>query len=229
MDPQQPVSYNSSPSSAGKNLIIMVLLVILLIASLAFGGWAYSQMKSYKNDSDKKVAAGIAAEKQTLTKQAQDNFDKANTKQFLGSPTYGSVSFSYPKTWSAYVDTTNTSEPINAYFHPDQVPGVNSQTAYALRLELVSTDYSQVVQQFSGGVQQGTITAKAYLPPKLSGVANVQPGTLFSGQINTGDSTQRGTLLAIKVRDKTLEISTESNDYLNDFNNVILSSLSFAP
>ena len=229
MNPQQPVSYNSSPSSGGKNLIIVVLLVILLIASLGFGGWAYSQMQSYKTDSDKKVAAAIAAQKQVLTKQAQDNFDKANTKQFVGSPTYGSVSFSYPKTWSAYVDTTSSSEPINAYFHPDQVPGLNSKTAYALRLELVSTDYAQIARQFSGSVKQGTVTAKAYLPPKLSGIANVQPGTLFSGQINSSDSTQRGTLLAIKVRDKTLEISTQSNDYLNDFNNVILLSLSFAP
>jgi hypothetical protein len=229
MDPQQPVSYNSSRAGGGKSLIVNILLVILLIAALAFGGWAYSQMKSYKNDSDKKVAAGIAAEKQTLTKQAQDNFDKTNTKQFAGSPTYGSVSFIYPKTWSAYVDTSNISEPINAYFHPDQVPGLNSKTAYALRLELVSSDYSQVTQQFSGGIQLGIVAAKVYLPPKLSGLANVQPGTLFSGQINSGDSTQRGTLLAIKVRDKTLEISTQSNDYLNDFNNVILPSLSFAP
>lgn len=229
MNPQQPVSYNSSPSGSSKNLFIIILLVILLVASLAFGGWAYSQMQSYKNDSDKKVAAAVAVQKQTLTKAAQDNFDKANTKQFIGSPTYGSITFNYPKTWSAYVDTSNTSEPINAYLHPDQVPGINSKTAYALRVELVSSDYSQVTQQFSSGIQQGTVTAKAYLPPKLSGVTNVQPGTLFSGQTNPSDSTQRGTLLAIKVRDKTLEISTQSTDYLNDFNNVILSSLSFAP
>jgi hypothetical protein len=36
-------------------------------------------------------------------------------------------------------------------------------------------------------------------------------------------------MLVIKVRDKTLEISTESNDYLNDFNNIILASLTFVP
>jgi hypothetical protein len=46
MDPQQPVSYNSSPAGGGKSLIVNILLVILLIAALAFGGWAYSQMKS---------------------------------------------------------------------------------------------------------------------------------------------------------------------------------------
>lgn len=224
----QPVSYNYSPGGGSKNLVL-VLLVVLLVASLGFGGWAYSQMQSYKNDTNKKIQAAVASAKVAQTKEVQEAFDKANTKQFQGSPTYGSVSFSYPKTWSAYVDTSSTSEPINAYFHPDQVPGVNGKTAYALRVELVSSDYSQIVQQFSGSVSQGTVTTKAYLPAKLSGVANAQPGTLFSGQINNADNTQKGTLLAIRVRDKTLEISTQSNDYLNDFNNIILSSLSFAP
>jgi hypothetical protein len=231
MNPEQPVSYNSSnPISGGvKNIIVIVVLVILLAASLGFGGWAYSQMLSYKNDTDKKINAAVAAAKTAQTKEVQDAFDKANTKQFQGSSTYGSVSFSYPKTWSAYVDTSNSSEPINAYFHPDQVPGINGNTAYALRVELIGSDYSQVVQQFSGSIKQGTVTAKAYMPPRLAGVANAQPGTLLSGQINTNDSTQRGSLLIIKVRDKTLKISTQSNDYLNDFNNIILAGLTFAP
>jgi hypothetical protein len=210
-------------------MIIIGLLVILLAASLGFGGWAYSQMLSYKNDTDKKISAAVAAAKTSQTKEVQDAFDKANTKQFQGSSTYGSVSFSYPKTWSAYVDTSNSSEPINAYLHPDQVPGLNGKTAYALRVELVTSDYSQVVQQYSGSIKQGTLTSRAYMPPKLAGAANAQPGTLLSGQINTSDSAQRGSLLIIKVRDKTLKISTQSNDYLNDFNNIILAGLSFAP
>jgi hypothetical protein len=231
MNPEQPVSYNSSnPISGGvKNIIVIVVLVILLAASLGFGGWAYSQMLIYKQDTDKKINAAVAAAKTAQTKEVQDAFDKANTKQFQGTSTYGSVSFSYPKTWSAYVDTSNSSEPINAYFHPDQVPGINGKTAYALRVELIGSDYSQVVQQFSGSIKQGTVTAKAYMPPRLAGVANAQPGTLLSGQINTNDSTQRGSLLIIKVRDKTLKISTQSNDYLNDFNNIILAGLTFAP
>ena len=230
MNPQQPVSYSSYGAARnGKNTLIIILLVILLAASLAFGGWAYSQMQSYKNDSGKKIKAALAAAKTAQTKEVQDAFDKANTKQFQGSPTFGSISFSYPKTWSAYVDTTNSSEPINAYFHPDQVPGLNSKTAYALRMELVSSDYAQILQTYSGSSSQRKVTAKAYLPAKLNGVANAQPGTLLSGQVNNSDSTQNGTMLVIKVRDKTLEISTQSRDYLNDFNNIILPSLTFAP
>jgi hypothetical protein len=233
MNPQQPgpVSYNST-SSGAKNILTTIVLVLLLVAALVFGGWAFSKMQHYKNDSQQISAAAVEAAKKVQAAQLQTQFDqqsKSPLKNFHGSPTYGSVSFDYPKTWSAYVDTSNTSEPINAYFHPNEVPGIQSKTAYALRLELLSTDYSQIIQQLSSQIKQGTVTAKAYLPPKLNGVANVQPGTLFSGQTNSSDSTQRGTLLAIKVRDKTLEISTQSNDYLADFSNTILPSLSFAP
>jgi hypothetical protein len=233
MDPQtsQPVSYNSG-AGPGRSLLFTVLLAALLVISLVFGGWAFKNMQDYKNNSNKKtttaVNSAVAAAKQA--QKAQDDQDnKSPNKVFQGSATYGSIRFDYPKTWSGYVDTTSSSEPINAYFHPDVVPGIQSKTAFALRVELLSTDYSQVVQQLSSQIQQGTVTAKAYLPPKLNGVTNVQPGTLFSGQVNSQDNTQRGTLLAIKVRDKTLEISTQSNDYLSDFNNTVLSSLSFAP
>ena len=229
--PYQPVSYNSG-SGRGKSIIFTVVMVLLLVGSLIFGGWAFKNMQDYKNNSDKKSAAAVEAAKKAQAIQLQAQFDeqsKSPNKVFHGSPTYGSISFNYPKTWSAYVDTSNSSEPINAYFHPNEVPGTQSKTAYALRLELVSTDYAQVIQQLNSSITAGKTTAKAYLPPKLSGLANVQPGTLFSGQVNQQDQTQRGTLLAIKVRDKTLEISTQSNDYLPDFTNTILASLNFAP
>lgn len=233
MNPQQtgPVSYNSA-SGDKKSILSTVVLVVLLVFALGFGGWAFKNMRDYKNNSDKKSAAAVEAAKKTQAAQLQAQFDeqsKSPNKTFRGSPTYGSISFNYPKTWSAYVDTSNTSQPINAYFHPNEVPGIQTKTAYALRLELLSTDYAQVLQQLSSQISQGTVTAKAYLPPKLAGVANIQPGTLFSGQINSQDTTQKGTLLAIKVRDKTLQISTQSNDYLSDFNNTVLASLSFAP
>ncbi len=228
MNPQQPVSYNSS-GGGGRHILLPALLVVLLVASLAFGGWAYSQMQSYKTDSDKKVTAALAAAKDTQTKAIQDSLDKQNTKQFQGSATYGTITFNYPKTWSAYVDTSSQNEPINGYFHPDVVPGIQTKTAFALRLELLSSDYSQVLQQFQSQIKSGKLTAQAYVPPKLNGVTNVQPGTLLSGTINNSDQTQNGTMLVIKVRDKTLEISTESQDYRNDFASIILSSLSFAP
>lgn len=234
MNPQQPttpVSYNSGGSSK-KGLFTTIVLVVLLIASLAFGAWAFKNMQDYKNNSDKKAAVAVANANKIQAAQLQAKYDKDSKspfKVFSGSPTYGTITFNYPKTWSAYVDTSNSSEPINAYFYPGEVPGIQSKTAYALRVELVSTDYAQAVQQLSSGISGGKVTARAYIPPMLSGVANIQAGTLFSGQINSQDPTQVGTMVVIKVRDKTLQISTQSSKFLDDFNSTILSSLTFAP
>jgi hypothetical protein len=233
MNPQQtggPVSYNSGSGRRGS--IVTIVLAVLLVVAVIFGGWAFSKMNHYKNDADKIAADAVSKAKKDQALQLQAQFaeqSKSPFKTFHGSPTYGSISFNYPKTWSAYVDLSSTSEPINGYFQPDVVPGVQSNTAFALRVEVVNTDYSQVMQQLASYISQGALTAKAYVPPKLQGVANVVPGTYLSGQINNQDQTQRGNMLVIKVRDKTLEIYSESNSFAADFNNTVLSSLTFAP
>jgi hypothetical protein len=98
-----------------------------------------------------------------------------------------------------------------------------------LRVELLNSDYSQVLQQLNSQITTGVLTAKAYVPPKLNGVANVTPGTYLSGQVNPSDPTQNGNMLIIKVRDKTLKVYTESQEFQSDFNNTVLASLTFAP
>lgn len=227
--PSQPVSYNSG-SGHGSSMLLTITLVALLLLSLGFGIWAFMGRQDYKNKSDQKAAAAVEKAKKEQAIQLNAQFaeqSKSPYKVFSGSPTYGSISFNYPKTWSAYVDT-NGSQPINGYFHPDQVPGLQSKTAFALRLELVDTDYTQVVGQFNSKIKTGVVKAKAYLPPKLNGVANVQPGTMLSGQVGS-EKTQQGTMLVIKVRDKTLLISTLSNSFLKDFSDAVLASLNFSP
>lgn len=234
MNPQQtggPVSFSSSSGGRG-SVLTTVVLAVLLVAALVFGGWAFSKMSHYKNDADRIAAAAVDKAKKDQALQLQQQFEQQNKspfKTFHGSPTYGSITFDYPKTWSAYVDSSNSSEPINGYFHPDVVPGTQSKTAFALRVELVNQDYFQVMQQFSSYITQGNITAKAFVPPKMQGVSNVVPGSYLSGQINNQDQTQRGNMLIMKVRDKTLEIYSESASFANDFNNTVLASLTFAP
>jgi len=61
--------------------------------------------------------------------------------------------------------------------------------------------------------------------PKVPSVA----GTRLSGQIFSSSKAAPGTIVLVPMRDKTLEIWTESNDYLPDFNTYILPNLSFSP
>lgn len=210
-------------------IITVVVLGIILVGSLAFGIWAFSGRQDYKNNSDKKSAAAIAIAKSAQAKELQAQFDQQSkdpNKTFQGPVTYGSVSFNYPKTWSAYVDQSSANEPINGYFHPNQVPGIQSDSAFALRVELVNTPYSQVIQGFSGQIKSGKVTTEAYMPPQMNGVANVQTGIRLEGQIQ---QKQQGTMVVMQVRDKTLMVYTESSDFTGDFNNIILASLKYTP
>lgn len=216
---------NGSVASLG----LLVFLIIALVGALIFGGWSFMSRQDYKNSSDKKAAAAVDAAKTAQTSQLQQQFaeqEKLPTKTYKGSVTYGSVSFDYPKTWSGYVDESSSSEPINGYFYPVIVPGLQSKTAYALRVELVNTDYSSVLSRYDPQIKDGSVKASAIIPPKMVDVTNVQPGTRLDGAL---DQNTNGSMVIIKVRDKTLQVYTQSNDFLNDFSNTILPSLTFAP
>lgn len=222
------MSYKDQNGSVASFALIFVLALAFLGAAV-FGGWAYTSRQDYKDNSDKKAAAAVEQAKKAQEQELQKVFDeqaKLPTKTYKGSITYGTVTFAYPKTWSAYVDETSSSEPINGYFHPNIVPGLQSKTAYALRVELVNTDYSSVLRQHDSQVKDGTVKASAYVPPKMVGVTNVTPGTRLDGAL---DQDTNGSMVIIKVRDKTLQIYSESNDYLSDFGDTVLASLTFAP
>ncbi len=216
-------------SSSLKYVVAIVILSMLLIASLVFGGWAFNSRQDYKNNSDKKAAQAVetakAAQKQELEKQFAEE-SKLPYRTYKGSLTYGGVTFNYPKTWSALIDEATTSQPINGYFYPDILPSIQSQVALALRVELLASDYATNANQYDSQIQDGSLKAVAYIPPKMVDVANVQPGLKLDGEIAPDF---QGSMVVIKVRDKTLQISTQSKDFLKDFNEVVLNSLTFVP
>lgn len=211
------------------SVAVTAILVIALLSIAGFAGWAFTERQDYKNNVDQKVAKAVTAaetaQKVKLEKQFAEE-EKDPYRTYTGSITFGTVTFSYPKTWSSYIDESSSDQPINGYFHPDQVPGLQSNTAYALRLQLVSTDYAQIIHEFDAMIKSGQVKATAYVPSKMVAVPNVQPGMRFDGEIS---EEKQGSLVAIKVRDKTLQIYSESKDFLADFNNVILPSLTFVP
>jgi len=135
------------------------------------------------------------------------------------------VHITYPKTWSAYVDTSSSAYPLDAYFHPDFVPAINSKQTYNLRVQVVARPYNTEVARYATYVKQGTVTAAPYNLPKVPSVI----GTKMSGAVLLNNPTGTGTMVLLPMRDKTLEIWAESNDYLNDFNTYVLPNMTFAP
>jgi hypothetical protein len=221
-------------NQAGSTSVVLAIVFgVLFIAAASFGGWAFMGRQDYKNNSDKKSAAAVTAAKKVQASELQKKFDedyKNPNKTYQGPISFGTVSFNYPKTWSAYVDENNASTPINGYFYPDKIPSIQSGAAYALRVELINTSYTQTLQQYSSFVKQGKLKASAYVPPKMVGVTNVQPGTRLDGIVSRSQAgEQTGSLVIVQVRDKTLKIYTQSPNFLPDYNNIVLTSLTYVP
>jgi hypothetical protein len=210
-------------------LVPVIALALLFIAAGSFAAWAFASRQDYKNNSDAKSAAAVAVNKSAVQAEDAKQFAEAAKnplKPYVGPEAYGSVKVLYPKTWSAYVDTTDSSTPVKAYFHADYVPSTQDRTAtYNLRVQVVTSTYSQVLNQYSSKLKAGGVTATPYSLPKVPNVA----GTRLSGKIFDSNSTTSGDIILLPMRDKTLEIWTESPSYMADFNTYILQNLTFAP
>jgi len=206
-------------------LLSLIATVVFLIAALSFGAWAFNSRQDYKNHSDKKAA--VAASVAVQSTQSSDAVKyaeaaKSPLKTYVGPEAYGSVTLQYPKTWSAYVINDNSQTPLNSYFHPDYVPDINGNSAFSLRLSIVSSSYSSAIAGYSSFVQSKKLSAAPYSLPKVPSVI----GTRFDGQLTTS---KQGSIIILPLRNVTLEISTESTDFLPDFNNTILPNLTFSP
>lgn len=208
-------------------LVPVILLALLFVGAGTFAVWAYNSSQDYKNNVDTKVAAAVSANTKSVQVADAEQYAEAAKKPlktYTGPEQYGNLQVSYPKTWSGYVVNDNGgSNPLDAYFSPDVVPSVNNQTSvFALRAQITSRTYSQVLGQFNGALQQKKVTVTPYVLPKLPKIIGVR----IDGQIAQG---KQGSMIVLPLRDKTLLLWTESSSYLSDFNNNILPNITFSP
>lgn len=207
-------------------VLIFALLILLLLGSIAFGLWAFSGMQDYKTNSDKKASAAAALAVKKAEEAKDKEFverEKSPTKEYIGPTTYGSVKIVYPKTWGAYVNEKSSGAALlSGYWHPSFVPGADSGTAFALRMEVTSTSYDQVLKTFDGKVKAGKVKVSPYKAPLVPSVL----GSRVEGEINEG---QKDYMVVFPLRDKTLKIWTESDQFLGDFDNIVLANLTFSP
>lgn len=213
---------NSEQGSLNVLTIPLITAVILLFASLGFSVWAFAERQDYKDNSDDKAAAAVAVAVEQ-TKSAKDNEflerEKQPLKDYTGPSALGGVAMQYPKTWSGYVTETPTS--LSLVMQPGIVSG-GQNVPYPLKIEVLSTSYNTALSASDAMVKQGKAKSSAYALPKVPSVV----GLRFDGEIGQG---KRGAVVYLPLRDKTIKISTESEDRIADFNNIILPNLSFQP
>ncbi len=78
------------------------------------------------------------------------------------------------------------------------------------------------MKQFEANVKTGKVKVSPYVPKNVSGVS----GSRVTGEIYTGQS---GTMVLIPLRDKTIKISAGAEQFISDFDKVVLENFSFIP
>lgn len=229
--PQSPSQQNFQPQSAsqmkksgGKWLMPFIVVTVLLVGTLGFAAWAYMERAMYKDDTDALITEAVAIAVQKAETAKDSEFiekEKNPLKTYAGPATFGSVTFSYPKTWSGYVDESNKgSTPLEGYFHPNVVPGLDSGQAFALRIAVVDKPYADELKRFDSDVRAGRVNVSPYRAPKVQDVL----GSRITGEI---ERNKKSTLVMLPLRDKTVKIWTEADNFVKDFDQIVLKSLQF--
>lgn len=180
------------------------------------------ERQDYKDNSDQKSKAAVAVAVDRTKSEKDNEFiqkEKEPLKPYKGPEALGSISFLYPKTWSTYVTTAPNQMTLISY--PDYVTG-GTNFAYALKIEVVDQSYDAVVKNYDNDVKGKKLNATAYALPKQPKIVGVR----LDGAI-TQD--KKGSLVIVPLRDKTIKISAEADQFVGDFNRIILPNLTFIP
>lgn len=202
-------------------LLISIVLTILVLGLGSFSIWAFVNYTDQKNNVDQKISAAVANAKRQQSNDDEAKFaerEKQPTRVFAGPDDLGRVQVNYPKTWSVYVDKDGSGNSnYEAYFAAGVVPPILSRTPYALRITIENKSYEDVLKVYQELVKKGDLRSS---PVTLQG----QTGTRLDGKFSKDIS---GSMVLFKVRDKTLEVHTQSPTFVSDYDNIILPSLIF--
>jgi hypothetical protein len=206
--------------------LAFALTLILFFAAAGFGIWAYHGMQDYKNNVEPKIADAVAkAEQATSSKKDQEFVEKEKQplRTYTGPSAFGSISISYPKTWSVYADeSAQSSNPLDASMNPGFVPGLQSGDSVALRVQVLNSSYADAVRSFDSQVKNGQVTVVPYAVAKVPSVTGIRADGVIADK-------KEGAMVVLPLRDKTVKVWTESSLFVGDFNNIILPNLTLVP
>lgn len=221
------MTFKKMNNIGGVNLLVVALIFVfvLFLGALGFGYWAYTERTDYKNNVDEKIETAVEVAKKETATQKDNEFierEKRPLQVYSGPSSFGSISIQYPKTWSAYVEDNNDSTPITGFFHPNYVPSIKGDTAFAFRLEVSNDSYANEIKQFDSDVKNGEAKAQPYKPVNVDNII----GSRITGKIS---SDKQGVLILIPLRDKTIKLWTEADQFVPDFEKNILKNFKFSP
>lgn len=203
-------------------LLTVIVLTLITVALIGFGAWAFVNYQDHKNNVDSKVAQAVEVAKKDQQAQDEKSFterEKLPTRQLVGPDDLGRVTFDYPKTWSVYVERDGSGGTYTVYLHPKVVNSISQKQLNAVTVSVEDRGYETVLASLRATIAKGELKATPV-------TIHEQKGTRLDGAFS---KSVQGAAVLFKVRDKTLRIQANNQDFLGDFNNIILKSLQFNP
>lgn len=197
----------------------LILTVVFIVTTLAVGGafaWALINYFDQKDNVDTKVSSAVTTAVKKQADSDATNFeaeDKKPNRQFAGPEDFGALSFSYPKTWSTYIDKDASTGTFDAYLNPISVPTVSTTTQFALRVTIETKSYDTVLSTYTALVKKGDLKSSTV---KINGVDSSRIDGAFTKDI-------RGSAVVFKIRDKTVTIRTDADTFKPDFEAIVAS------
>lgn len=208
--------------SMKKNVILIIIIALVAIGGVIAFAWSQNQVAYYQENVEeitRQVSEEARAEQHKIDEEEFKERIKQPYKEFAGPADFGSISFNYPQTWSAY-NIINDSKGYEVVFYPSIIPPLTDDTPVALRIKIMDSSYESELKKYESSAEKGELTVSPIT------IGQDQEGVLLNGNLEK-DFTSSFVLL--KLRDKTLMIQTDTSGYLNDFDDTILASFKYTP
>lgn len=201
-------------------------IIPFVLAALVAIGLGVTTIKYYGDYVDQrdrnqpKIEAAVEKAKSDQKKELDAEFEEKEKQPYktLTAPSsYGSVRLTFPKTWSAYVESGRGNVQYQLYAHPNFVPATGA--AYALRMSVVNRQFADEVDDYDRQIERNELRTKSI---RVSGVT----GARLDGFL---EKDLEGSMVIFPLRDKTLRVWTESTERRKDFDNIVVKNLSFTP
>ena len=197
-------------------MIMAIGAFVLFLIAGGFAIWSFMEYSQTKNGVDARVQVETAKAKAEQAEIDQKKFSEEAKNpriEFVGPSEYGRVSFMYPKTWSVYIDRDGSDRgDYVAYLHPKEVPSIhNKDSRFAMRLEIINKDFNTVLKNYEQKVKKGELSSSSV---EFNGIAATRIDGALSKEL-------RGTVVLMKVNDKTIRFSTDADTFKPDFEAVL--------
>ncbi|MBQ6510399.1 hypothetical protein IJI94_00280 [Candidatus Saccharibacteria bacterium] len=219
--------YDSAPSYKHGSSSLVKTAALAIVSLIAVGLavlsiYLFVQLDDARTNVEGQIDEAVAIKVKENSDQLEAEFaerEKQEYRDFLGPVDYGELSFKYPKTWSLYIarDAANGGD-YEAYMNPLEVHAVSNTTIYALRIFIYNRSFESVADSYNGSLSSGNLSLE------IRDLGNGVNANVYTGTLNNGFY---GRAALLKIRDKTVLLQTDSQLFFDDFDNIILHTITY--